>query len=195
VCGSLLPRGQAKAKAKAQVEASFRSCFKPIGGAYTNVIMSKKVKSADSTATPTATLGVADDVIRVDDTIVVPITQFSFTPKQIRERFNGDENFLLRGVVTHAAKNITNIRFDGDTHVSPYPKEGFVKRRQLRAVGCSYFGTIMIEEWNLNVITRRGWMEGDLMNFALSQHFLDERLPSICASVYLLQSEGNLQLC
>jgi hypothetical protein len=29
-------------------------------------------------------------------------------------------------------------------------------------------------------------MEGDLMNFALSQHFLDERLPSVCASVYLL---------
>jgi hypothetical protein len=52
----------------------------------------------------------------------------------------------------------------------------------------------MIEEWNFYVITRRGWMEGDLMNFALSQHFLDERLPSICASAYLLQSESNLQL-
>ena len=37
-------------------------------------------------------------------------------------------------------------------------------------------------------------MEGDLLNFALSQHFLDERLPSICASVYLLQSAGNLEL-
>jgi hypothetical protein len=33
-------------------------------------------------------------------------------------------------------------------------------------------------------------MEGDLMNFALSQHFLDERLPSTCASVYLVQSAG-----
>jgi hypothetical protein len=113
-------------------DASFRSCFKPIGGAYTNVIVTKKLKSADGTATPTATLGVADDVIRVDVTSIVPITQFSFTPKQIRERFNGDENFLLRGVVTHAAKNTINIRFDGDTHVSPYPKEGFgqfVKRR------------------------------------------------------------------
>jgi hypothetical protein len=47
---------------------------------------------------------------------------------------------------------------------------------------------------NLNVITHKGWMEGDLLNFALSQHFLDEHLPSICASVYLLQSAGNLEL-
>jgi hypothetical protein len=50
----------------------------------------------------------------------------------------------------------------------------------------------MIEEWNLDVVTRKGWMEGDRLNFALSQHLLDERLPSICASAYLLQSAGNL---
>ena len=189
--------GQVKALLEKAPPANFRSCFKPLGGAYQNVIVTKKLKSADGTATPTAKQGVADDVIRADDTIIVPITQFSFTPKQIRDRFDGDENFLLRGVVTHAAKNTINIKFDGDTHVSPYPKEGFgqfVKRRQLNAVKCSYFGTILIEEWNLNVITRRGWMEGDLMNFALSQHFLDERLPSICASVYLVQSAGNLEL-
>lgn len=178
--------GQVKALLEKALPASFRSCFKPLGGAYQNVIVTKKLKSADGTATPTAKQGVADDVIRADDTIIVPITQFSFTPKQIRDRFDGDENFLLRGVVTHAAKNTINIKFDGDSHVSPYPKEGFgqfVKRRQLNAVKCSYFGTILIEEWNLNVITRRGWMEGDLMNFALSQHFLDERLPSICVIV------------
>jgi hypothetical protein len=53
-----------------------------------------------------------------DDTVIVPITQFSFTPKQIRDRFNGDENFLLRCVVTRAAKNTLDIRFDGDTRIS-----------------------------------------------------------------------------
>jgi hypothetical protein len=101
VCGSLLPRsGQGKGEGEGEGAGgshSFRSCFKLIGDAYTNVIVTKKLKSAGGTATPTATLGVADDVIHVDDTITVPITQFSFTPKQIRERFNGDENFLLRG--------------------------------------------------------------------------------------------------
>jgi hypothetical protein len=102
---------------------------------YTNVVVTKKLKSAGGTATPAATLGVVGDVIRVDDIIMVPITQFSFTPKQIRERFNGDENFLLRAVVTHAAKNTINIRFGGDTHVSPYPCKGRARAvREAQAV-------------------------------------------------------------
>jgi hypothetical protein len=52
------------------------------------VIVTKKLKSADGTATPAAKQGVADDVIRADDTIIVPITQFSsprsFTTRPLR---------------------------------------------------------------------------------------------------------------
>ena len=100
-------------------------------------------------------------------------------------------------MVTHAAKNTLNIRFDGDTHVSPYPKEGFgqfVKRRQKKATTTAYYDEILIEEWNLNIITNNGWMEGDCLNFAFSEFFLDQRLPSVSASVYLLQSGGNIEL-
>ena len=78
-----------------------------------------------------------------------------------------------------------NIKFVGDSHVSPYPKEGFgqyVMRRQLKAIECSYYGTILMEEWNLNVITKNGWMEGDLLDFAMSSYWLDAALPTTSAS-------------
>ena len=106
-------------------------------------------------------------------------------------------NYLLRGVVTFVAKDTVNIRFDGDQHVSPYPKEGFgqfVKRRQLKAVTNTYYGTLLIEEWNLNVITRNGWMEGDLLDFAMSRYYMDNTKSSISASVYLLKASGNLEV-
>ena len=83
-----------------------------------------------------ATAGIADDDIRKGGTITVPISQFSFTPRQIRDKFGGDVNFLLRGTVSPVRKEEINIKFDGDQHVSPYPKEGFgqfVKRRQKKA--------------------------------------------------------------
>ena len=88
--------GQVKALLEKALPASFRSCFKPLGGAYQNVIVTKKLKSADGTATPTAKQGVADDVIRADDTIIVPITQFSSMPKQIRDCFEVWSRMLPR---------------------------------------------------------------------------------------------------
>ena len=106
-----------------------------------------------------ATAGIADDDIRRGATAIVSISQFSLTPKQIRERFGGDVNFLLRGTVSPVRKEEINIKFDGDQHVSPYPKEGFgqfVKRRQKKATTSAYYGVILIEEWNLNVITNSG---------------------------------------
>jgi hypothetical protein len=89
-------------------EQDSRRCFKPIGQSYVHALVVKKLKSADGTPTTTATTsaigqcrdGIADDDIRKDDTITVPISQFSFTPKQIRDKFGGDVNFLLRGTVT-----------------------------------------------------------------------------------------------
>jgi hypothetical protein len=39
-----------------------------------------------------------------------------------------------------------------------------------------------------------GWMEGDCLNFAFSEFFLDQRLPSVSTSVYLLLSGGNIEL-
>ena len=69
-----------------------------------------------------------------------------------------------------------------------------MKRRQKKATTIAYYGEILIEEWNLNIITNNGWMEGDCLNFAFSEFFLDQRLPSVSASVYLLQSGGNIEL-
>jgi hypothetical protein len=96
-------------------------------------------------------------------------------------------------------KEEINIKFDGEQHVSPYayPKEGvgqFVKHRQKKATTSAYYGVILIEERNLNVITNSGWMEGDCLNFAFSEFFLDQRLPSVSTSIYLLQSGGNIEL-
>jgi hypothetical protein len=89
-----------------------------------HALVIKKLMSTDGTPTTTATAGIADDDIRKDDTAIVPISQFSFTPKQIRDKFGGEVNFLLRGTVTRVMKDESNIKFDGDQHVSPYPKGG-----------------------------------------------------------------------
>ena len=69
-----------------------------------------------------------------------------------------------------------------------------MKRRQLEAKTKTYYGTILLEEWNLNVITRNGWMEGDLLNFAMSEFYNNNTMPSISTSVYLLKASGNQQL-
>jgi hypothetical protein len=56
-----------------------------------------------------------------------------------------------------------------------------------------YYGIILIEEWNLNVITKNGWMEGDLLDFAMSSYWLDAALPTTSASCYVLPHQGNWQ--
>jgi hypothetical protein len=103
--------------AEKKKEATFRDCFKPIGVAYTKGLVIKKLKSADGTPMSMDTQGVADKKINKNDTVIVPISQFAFTEKQIETRFGGDLNYLLRGVVTYVAKDTINIRFDGDQHV------------------------------------------------------------------------------
>jgi hypothetical protein len=101
---------QQKSKAsEKEKESEFRSVFKPIGRSYTKGLVVKKLKAADGSPTTTAKLGIADEHIHKSDTVVVPISQFSFTPKQIEEKFDGDVNFLLRGVVT----NVTKVRCGG----------------------------------------------------------------------------------
>jgi hypothetical protein len=136
-------------------------------------------------------VGVADDLIRQHDTVLVPISQFEFSEADIINTFGGNKDVLLQGHVTSVQKVTLNIKFVGDSHVSPYPKEGFgqyMMRRQLKTIDCSYYGTILMEEWNLNVITKNGWMEGDLLDFAMSSYWLDAALPTISASCYLLQA-------
>jgi hypothetical protein len=129
-----------------------------------HALVIKKLKSADGTPKTTATAGIADDDIRKDGgTTTVPISQFPFTPRQIRDRFGGDVNFLLRGTVPRVMKEEINTKFDGDQHGSPYPKKGlgqFVKRRQKKAATSAYYGVILIEVWNLDVITQHARMDG-----------------------------------
>ena len=199
-------------KRKAERADGFRTMFKPIGGSYTNVMVEglvvKKLKTADGTPAvakfvsddaygPDLFVGVGDDLIRQHDTVLVPISQFEFSEEDITNKFGGNKDFLLQGHVTSVQKVTLNIKFVGDSHVSPYPKEGFgqyVMRRQLKAIECSYYGTILMEEWNLNVITKNGWMEGDLLDFAMSSYWLDAALPTTSASCYLLKATGNAVL-
>jgi hypothetical protein len=66
-----------------------------------------------------------------------------------QQQVGGDQDVLLRGAVNSVQKVQLNIKFDGDSHVSPYLKEGFgqcVMRRQLKANDCSYYGIILTEE-------------------------------------------------
>jgi hypothetical protein len=67
-------------------------------------------------------------------------------------------------------------------------------RQQLKAIDCSYYGIILIEEWNLNAIAKNGWMEGNLLDFAMSSYWLDAALPTTNASCYLLKATGNAVL-
>jgi hypothetical protein len=43
-----------------------------------------------------------------------------------------------------------------------------VRRLQYRAVIESHYGTIPIDERMANVINKDGWLEGDLLDFAMS---------------------------
>jgi hypothetical protein len=67
----------------------------------------KKYKTADGTPADAAiavegdtTVGIADDLIRQHDTVLVPITQFEFSEADIINKFGGNHDFLLQGAVT-----------------------------------------------------------------------------------------------
>jgi hypothetical protein len=129
-------------KRKTERADGFRTMFKAIDGSYTNAVVMKKLKTADGTpadanflsdadahlrSDPAALfVGIAGDLIRQHDTVFVPISQFEFSEADISQ-FGGNKDFLLQGHVTSVQKvTLTlNIKFVGDSHASPYPKEGF----------------------------------------------------------------------
>ena len=72
----------------------------------------------------------------------------------------------------------------------------FVARRQYKAETGTFYGTVLIEERIVNQIARAGWMEGDLLDFALSDSGVctDTKKGVVSASVYCLKSLGNAEL-
>ena len=74
--------------AEKEKEAAYRQYFKPIGASYTKGLTVKKLKSTDGTPKSMAKLGVADKRINKNDTVIVPISQFAFTEKQIATRYS-----------------------------------------------------------------------------------------------------------
>ena len=80
----------------------------------------KKLKTADGSPAAAGLMGVADEHIKQHDTVIVPISQFDFSEKDIEDKFGGDSSFMLQDVVNSVQKDMMNIKFDGDTHVSPY---------------------------------------------------------------------------
>jgi hypothetical protein len=74
--------------AEKEKEATYREIFKPIGLSYTKGLTIKKLKSKDGTPKSMAKLGVADKRINKNDTVIVPISQFAFTEKQIATRYS-----------------------------------------------------------------------------------------------------------
>ena len=71
-----------------------------------------------------------------------------------------------------------------------------VARRQYKAETGTFYGTVLIEERIVNQIARAGWMEGDLLDFALSDSGVctDTKKGVVSASVYCLKSLGNAEL-
>jgi len=58
--------------------------------------------------------GITDTSIMKNDTIQCPISQFDFTEADIKNKYGGDTNFLLTGVVTHVTETTISIKFEGD---------------------------------------------------------------------------------
>jgi hypothetical protein len=181
----------------------YRAKFKPIGASYVSGLVVKKIKLADGSAISTAgapeadAIGISDDLIMKYDTMMVPVSQFEFTDAEIDDKFDGDHDHILKGYISSVTKNDIRIKFDGDTHVSSYPRQGFgqfVRRLQYRAVTQSHYGTIIIDERMANVINKDGWLEGDLLDFAMSSIFTLDRVRVASASGYLLASTGNAEL-
>lgn len=138
-----------KTTTPAKIEG-YRSKFKPIGAAYISGLVVKKIKLADGSAISTAgapedAIGISDDLIMQFDTMMVPVSQFEFTDAEINDKFDGDHDYILKGYISSVTKNDIRIKFEGDTHVSSYPRRGFgqfVRRLQYRAVTQSHYGTI-----------------------------------------------------
>jgi hypothetical protein len=176
--------------------------FKPIGASYSaglNGRVVKKLKAEDGKARTMATAkGIADKHILKNDTILCPVSQFSFSAATIKKKFGGNNEFLLDGVVTNVTHDTINIKFAGDTHVSPYPLAGFgqfVARRQYKAVATNFYGTVLVEERIVNQLERGGWMEGDLLDVAMSMEDCTQPMKVVVsASVYCLISSGNAEL-
>ena len=115
----------------------YRAKFKPIGASYVSGLVVKKIKLADGSAISTAgapeadSIGISDDLIMKYDTMMVPVSQFEFTDAEIDDKFDGDHDYILKGYISSVTKNDIRIKFDGDTHVSSYPRQGsgqFVRR-------------------------------------------------------------------
>ena len=129
----------------------YRAKFKPIGASYVSGLVVKKIKLADGSAISTAgapeadAIGISDERIMKYDTMMVPVSQFEFTDAEIDDKFDGNHDHILKGYISSVTKNDIRIKFDGDTHVSSYPRQGFgqfVRRLQYRAVTQSHYGTI-----------------------------------------------------
>jgi hypothetical protein len=113
---------------------------------------------------------------------------------EIDDKFDGNHDHILKGYISSVTKNDIRIKFEGGTHVSSYPRRGFgqfVRRSQYRAVTESHYGTILIDERMANVTNKGGWLEGDLLDFAMSSIFTNDRVRVISASCYLFASTGN----
>ena len=97
--------------------------FKPIDSTYSaglNGRVVKKLKAGDGKArTMARAKGIADKHILKNDTILCPVSQFSFSAATIKKKFGGNNEFLLDGVVTNATSDTINIKFVGGAHVSP----------------------------------------------------------------------------
>ena len=102
-------------KRKAERADGYRTMFKAIGGSYTNAMVVKKLKTADGTPAdakfvsddaygPDLFVGVAGDLIRQHDTVLVPISQFEFSEADIINKFGGNKDFLLQGHVASVQK-------------------------------------------------------------------------------------------
>jgi hypothetical protein len=182
---------------------SVRDLFKPIGRVWrSSISTSKRAKGPDGSAVATGGgVGVDDEAIVKYDTIVVPIAQFSFSAADIVSRFDGDTGATMRGVVTNVTTNTINIKFDGDTCVSPYPKQGYgeyVVKRSYRAehaslvlFGISADGALAVTEFHINEIMCRDYLEGDLLNFAMTENLPAVDAPAAVVSCYFV-SVGSL---
>jgi hypothetical protein len=62
-------------------------------------------------------------------------------------------------------------------------------------VTTNFYGTVLVEERIVNQIDRGGWMEGDLLDVAMSMEDCTQPMKVVVsASVYCLKSSGNAGL-
>jgi hypothetical protein len=62
-------------------------------------------------------------------------------------------------------------------------------------VTTNFYGTVLVEERIVNQIERGGWMEGDLLDVAMSMEDCTQPMKVVVpASVYCLKPSGNAEL-